>query len=77
MTDMISEKDCAKQVRRVGNQVGLLFYHFAKTLVNELGEAEGKRLVLLPHRRKDRFSAFELDCAQLCRGGYDWHCSLG
>ncbi|MDO8122795.1 MAG: L-2-amino-thiazoline-4-carboxylic acid hydrolase [Candidatus Hermodarchaeota archaeon] len=43
---MISEKDCTKQVRQVGNQVGLLYYHFAKTLVNELGEAEGKRLIL-------------------------------
>jgi len=46
MNDMISEKDCAKQVRKVGNQVGLLFYHFTKILVDELGEVEGKRLVL-------------------------------
>jgi hypothetical protein len=46
MKDMIFETDCAKQVRKVGNQVGLLFYHFAKTLVNELGEVEGKRLIL-------------------------------
>ena len=46
MTKMISEKDCATQVRQVGNQVGLLFYHFAKTLVNELGDEEGKRLIL-------------------------------
>ncbi len=46
MTGMISEKDCAKQVRQVGYQVGLLFYHFAKTIIKELGEANGKRLVL-------------------------------
>ncbi|MFX1509261.1 MAG: L-2-amino-thiazoline-4-carboxylic acid hydrolase [Promethearchaeota archaeon] len=46
MTDKISQEECARQVRKVGNQVGLLFYHFAKTLVDELGEAAGKNLVL-------------------------------
>ena len=46
MKATISETDCARQVRKVGNQVGLLFYHFAKTLVDELGDVEGKRLIL-------------------------------
>lgn len=46
MTDMISQDEGAQQVRKVGNQVGLLFYHFAKTLVKELGEKQGKALVL-------------------------------
>jgi hypothetical protein len=46
MTDMISEQDCAQQVRKVGNQVGLLFYYFAKTLVDELGDTKGKKLIL-------------------------------
>ncbi|MFX1565121.1 MAG: L-2-amino-thiazoline-4-carboxylic acid hydrolase [Promethearchaeota archaeon] len=46
MTEMISQEECAQQVRKVGNQFGLLFYHFAKTLVDELGETTGKDLVL-------------------------------
>ena len=46
MNKMISVEESAQQVRKVGNQVGLLFYHFAKILVDELGDAEGKRLVL-------------------------------
>ncbi|MFX1300898.1 MAG: L-2-amino-thiazoline-4-carboxylic acid hydrolase [Promethearchaeota archaeon] len=46
MKDMISEKECMKQVRQLGNQVGLLFYHFAKKLVNEFGDKKGKRLIL-------------------------------
>ncbi|MFX1318195.1 MAG: L-2-amino-thiazoline-4-carboxylic acid hydrolase [Promethearchaeota archaeon] len=46
MAAMISEKDCAQQVRKVGNQVGLLFYHFARTLIDELGDAKGKVLIL-------------------------------
>jgi hypothetical protein len=46
MAERITQEECAQQVRKVGNQVGLLFYHFAKTLVDELGEAAGKELVL-------------------------------
>ena len=45
MSAMISEQDCVQQVRKMGNQVGLLFYHFAKTLIDELGDAKGKELI--------------------------------
>ena len=43
---MISQKECTEQVRKMGNQVGLLFYHFAKTLTRELGDERGKELIL-------------------------------
>lgn len=43
---IISIKECAQQVRTIGYMFGLLYYHFAKTLVEELGETEGKRLIL-------------------------------
>jgi len=46
MTESISIGECSKQVRRMGNLFGLLYYHFAKTLVNELGEEKGKELIL-------------------------------
>ncbi|MFX0199521.1 MAG: L-2-amino-thiazoline-4-carboxylic acid hydrolase [Candidatus Hodarchaeota archaeon] len=38
--------ECTQQVRTMGYMFGLLYYHFAKTLVEELGEEEGKRLIL-------------------------------
>lgn len=44
--EMISTDECAQQVRTMGYMFGLLYYHFAKTLVEELGEEEGKRLIL-------------------------------
>jgi predicted ArsR family transcriptional regulator len=43
---MIQEAECAKQVRQMGVLMGQLYLHFAKTLVRELGEEEGKRLTL-------------------------------
>ena len=43
---MISNEECTRQVRAMGHMFGLLYYHFAKTLVEELGEEEGKRLIL-------------------------------
>ena len=42
----ISNKDCAQQVRAMGYMFGQLYYHFAQTLVEELGEEEGKKLIL-------------------------------
>ncbi len=45
MTEMISAMDCTKQVRRMGNLFGLLYYHFAKTLIEELGVENGKKLI--------------------------------
>ncbi len=46
MNETISIDDCASQVRTMGNLVGLLFYHFAATLIQELGEETGKMLTL-------------------------------
>lgn len=46
MSEMLSKEDCRQQVRRMGNLFGLLYYHFAKTLVNELGYQKGKELIL-------------------------------
>jgi predicted ArsR family transcriptional regulator len=45
MEETISIPDCTKMVRRMGNMFGLLYYHFAKTLVDELGEEKGKELI--------------------------------
>ena len=42
----ILESECAQQVRQMGVLMGMLYLHFAKTLISELGEAEGKRLIL-------------------------------
>ena len=42
----ISRKECARQVRAMGSMFGQLYYHFAHTLMKELGEREGKKLIL-------------------------------
>jgi len=42
----ILESDCIEQVRQMGVLMGQLYLHFAKTLTNELGVTEGKRLIL-------------------------------
>jgi len=44
--EMISTDECAQQVRTMGYMFGLFYYHFAKTLVEELGEEEGKKFIL-------------------------------
>jgi len=44
--ELISSKDCTKQVRSMGMMFGQLYYHFATTLVEELGETRGKELIL-------------------------------
>jgi predicted ArsR family transcriptional regulator len=46
MCEMISKEECTQQVRRMGNLFGLLYYHFAKTLVKELGDNKGRKLIL-------------------------------
>ncbi len=46
MTKKITLEECTKQVRRMGNLFGLLYYHFAKTIINELGDKRGKELIL-------------------------------
>ncbi|MFX1577102.1 MAG: L-2-amino-thiazoline-4-carboxylic acid hydrolase [Promethearchaeota archaeon] len=46
MSEMHSKEDCRHQVRRMGNLFGRLYYHFANTLVNELGHQKGKELIL-------------------------------
>ena len=40
----ISRDDAVKNVRLMARRTALLYYYFAKTLVDELGEEEGKRL---------------------------------
>ncbi|MFW9831132.1 MAG: L-2-amino-thiazoline-4-carboxylic acid hydrolase [Candidatus Thorarchaeota archaeon] len=45
MSDTISKPECTHQVRQMGRMFGLLYYHFAKTIVQELGEVEGKNLI--------------------------------
>ena len=44
--ELISTLECALQVQTMGKMFGLLYYHFAKTIVDELGEEEGKNLIL-------------------------------
>lgn len=44
--ETISTKECDRQVKVMGIMFGQLYYHFAKTLVDEFGEEEGKRLIL-------------------------------
>ncbi|MFX0168592.1 MAG: L-2-amino-thiazoline-4-carboxylic acid hydrolase [Candidatus Hodarchaeota archaeon] len=42
----MTKAECARQVRQMGSLMGLLYLHFAKTLLSELGEKEGKDLIL-------------------------------
>ena len=44
--DVIPLEEAQRQVRAMGNNFGLLFLHFTKTLIKELGEEKGKDLVL-------------------------------
>lgn len=44
--ETIPIKECDRQVKVMGTMFGQLYYHFAKTLVDEFGEEEGKRLIL-------------------------------
>ena len=44
---VITVDECEKQVKLAVRLMGLLYYHFAKVLIDELGEKEGKRLISL------------------------------
>jgi hypothetical protein len=41
----LTEKECAEEVKLMARRTALLYYYFATTLVQELGEANGKRLI--------------------------------
>lgn len=43
--DTVSRCDAVADVRLMARRTALLYYYFAKTLVDELGEEEGKRLI--------------------------------
>ena len=45
MNNTISVAECTKQVRQMGRMFGLLFHHFAKTIVEELGDVKGKKII--------------------------------
>jgi len=49
--EVYTREEAAEQVRRVGRMFGLLFYHFANLLVEELGEERGRELVREAVRR--------------------------
>ncbi len=42
---LLTEKECSEEVRLMARRTALLYYYFASTLVKELGEVEGKRLI--------------------------------
>ena len=42
---LLSEQECADEVRLMARRMALLFSYFATTLIEELGEVEGKRLI--------------------------------
>jgi hypothetical protein len=42
---MISEQECSDQVKLMARRAALLHFYFSKTLVEELGEEEGMRLI--------------------------------
>ena len=45
MKETYTREEAAEQVRKVGRMFGLMFYHFAKLLVEEHGEKRGRELV--------------------------------
>lgn len=42
---LLTEKECSEEVRLMARRTALLYYYFASTLIQELGEVEGKRLI--------------------------------
>jgi hypothetical protein len=42
---MMSRTEAAENVRLMARRTALLYYHFARTLIDELGDEEGKRLI--------------------------------
>lgn len=49
--ETISRQEAAREVERVSRRLGLLHLAFARTLVDELGEPEGRRLILKAIKR--------------------------
>lgn len=45
MSDVIARDEAVANVRLMARRTALMYYYFAKTLVDELGETEGKRLI--------------------------------
>lgn len=45
MNNTITVDECTKQVRQMGRMFGLLYYHFTKTIIEELGDVAGKKLI--------------------------------
>ena len=43
--DMVSRQDCVEDVRRMARRTALLYYYFARTMIDELGDDEAKRLI--------------------------------
>jgi hypothetical protein len=45
MENMVTTKECTEQINRMARRTALLYYYFASTLIEELGEEQGKRLI--------------------------------
>ena len=45
MDKLLTEAECSRQVGLMARRTALLYYYFAQTLVDELGEQEGRRLI--------------------------------
>ncbi|MCD6480350.1 L-2-amino-thiazoline-4-carboxylic acid hydrolase [Candidatus Bathyarchaeota archaeon] len=45
MEGYYTREEVAEQVRRLGRMFGLLFYHFSKVIIEELGEERGRELI--------------------------------
>jgi len=58
LKEVYTREEATEQVRRLGRLFGLMFYHFANLLVEELGEERGKALV------REAVKRFGLDRAQ-------------
>lgn len=45
MEKTLTTRECTEEVRLMARRTALLYYHFASTLIDELGEEEGRRLI--------------------------------
>ena len=43
--EMVSKEECSRQVGLMARRTALLHYFFSKTIINRLGEEEGKKLI--------------------------------
>ncbi len=51
MKEVYTREEVAEQVRRLGRMFGLLFYHFSRLIIDELGEERGRELIREAIRR--------------------------